>query len=190
MKNEKKTDVIKEKKTAVKKEKKTVVKKEKKPAKITVRKPVKKTGAETVKKTIRKTAIKPVQSEAKKTERRTDKKIEKLKDHIIKILESKKAKDISVVDISELSVLADYFIICSGTSTIHIKSLADEITEKMKKKNFYSIHKEGYSSARWILIDYADIVVHIFHTDERDFYNLDRLWVDGIEIYKEKQKKG
>jgi ribosome-associated protein len=110
----------------------------------------------------------------------------KIKDSIVEILESKKAKDLSVVDISKISILADYFIICSGTSVTHIRALADEVLEKMKDLGYYNNHKEGYSSARWILLDYGEVVVHIFHEDERSFYNLDRLWADGIEVYKER----
>lgn len=109
---------------------------------------------------------------------------ENIKDSMIEILESKKAVDISVIDISAISVLADFFIICSGTSVTHIKALADEVLEKMKDKGFYTMHKEGFGSARWILLDYGDVVLHIFHEEERQFYNLNRLWSDGIEVYQ------
>lgn len=135
------------------------------------------------------TTTKRLFDKGEKSRLKTDKSADKLKKAIVKILESKKAKNISVIDIRELSVLADYFIICSGTSTIHIRAMADEITEKLKKKDFYSIHKEGYESSRWILLDYTDVVVHIFHEEEREFYSLDRLWSDGVEIYKEKTDK-
>lgn len=99
---------------------------------------------------------------------------------IVEILDEKKAKDIKSIDISELTVIADYFVICSGTSTIHIKALADEVEEKMKELNLELLRKEGYNSARWILLDYNSVVVHIFHEEDREFYNLERLWSDGV----------
>lgn len=96
------------------------------------------------------------------------------------ILDEKKAKDISTISIKEISILADYFVICSGTSIPHIKSLADEVEDRMEKENIMLLHKEGYNSARWILMDYGSVVIHIFHEEDRDFYNLERLWADGV----------
>jgi len=104
----------------------------------------------------------------------------KILDNITEILESKKARDISVINIENVSVLADYFVICSGTSSIHIRTLADELEEKMNERGFMLRHKEGYESAKWILLDYGDVVVHIFREEERNFYNLERLWSDGV----------
>lgn len=96
------------------------------------------------------------------------------------ILEEKKGKDLSTIDIKDISILADYFVICSGTSTTHIKALADEVELKMEESGVKILHKEGYNSARWILLDYGAVVVHIFHEEDRGFYNLERLWADGI----------
>ena len=103
----------------------------------------------------------------------------KIADKACEILEDKKARDIEIIDISDVSVLADYFIICSGTSTIHNKTLADELDDKMGEAGYNMIHMEGYDSARWILLDFGDLVVHIFHEEDRSFYNLERLWRDG-----------
>ena len=103
-----------------------------------------------------------------------------IKDKIVEILEDKKAKDISIINIEEITSLADYFVICTGTSTTHIKTLADELDERMDKQGFKPLRKEGYNSARWILIDYGDVVVHIFHEEDRSFYKLERLWSDGV----------
>ncbi|MCX7922213.1 MAG: ribosome silencing factor [Clostridia bacterium] len=103
---------------------------------------------------------------------------------IVGFLEEKKAKNINVIDIKDVSTLADYFVICSGTSTTHIKAMTDELEIKMKENGINYLHKEGYNSARWILLDYADVVVHIFHEEDRDFYNLERLWSDGIVSYR------
>ncbi len=102
---------------------------------------------------------------------------------VLEILEEKKAKDISVIDIDKVSILADSFVICSGTSTTHIKTLADEVEVKMGEMKYRLYHKEGYNSGRWILLDYGEIVVHIFHEEDRSFYNLERLWADGVLTY-------
>lgn len=100
-------------------------------------------------------------------------------DVVINALEDKKAKDISAIDIHELTSIASYFIIASGTSAPHIKALADNVKEKLSKKNIMPIRVEGYNSARWILQDYGDVVVHIFHEEDREYYGLERLWQDG-----------
>lgn len=99
-----------------------------------------------------------------------------LVEKITGFLEEKKAKDIEVINIQEVTILADYFVICNGTSTTHIKAIADELEFKMAEAGHKYLHKEGYNSARWILMDYGDIVVHIFHEEDRSFYNLERLW--------------
>jgi ribosome-associated protein len=105
--------------------------------------------------------------------------IDKIAKRAYEILEDKKAKNIEIIDISKISTLADYFIICSGTSTIHIRTIADELELKMGEAGYNLIHKEGYESARWILLDFGELVIHIFHEEDRSFYNLERLWADG-----------
>lgn len=105
--------------------------------------------------------------------------IDKIAQKAYEILEDKKAKKVEIIDISKVSTLADYFIICSGTSTIHIRTMADELDEKMSEAGFNLIHKEGLESARWILLDFGELVIHIFHEEDRSFYNLERLWADG-----------
>lgn len=97
----------------------------------------------------------------------------------VEILEDKKARDIEVIDISGISTLSDYFVICNGTSITHIKTLADELEIKMAEAGWRYNHKEGYGSARWILMDFGEVVIHIFHEEDRSFYNLERLWSDG-----------
>lgn len=99
---------------------------------------------------------------------------------ISEVLTDKKAKDVKSIDIREVTIIADYFVICSGTSTTHIKALADEVEEKMKEMNVELLRKEGYNSARWILLDFNSVVVHVFHEEDREFYNLERLWSDGV----------
>jgi ribosome-associated protein len=105
--------------------------------------------------------------------------IDKIAQKAYEIMEDKKARNIEIIDISKISTLADYFIICSGTSTIHIRTIADELEQKMDEAGYNLIHKEGYESARWILLDFGEVVIHIFHEEDRSFYNLERLWADG-----------
>lgn len=103
---------------------------------------------------------------------------------ITDVLEDKKAKNISIININDISILTDYFVICNGTSSTHIKAMADEVEFRMREQGYDHLHKEGYESARWILLDYGEVVVHIFHEEDRHFYNLERLWSDGIISYR------
>ncbi len=101
-----------------------------------------------------------------------------LSNEIVEILKNKKAEDVELIPISEKTALADYFIVATGTSTTHIKALSDEVELLMKQnRNLSPDHIEGQSTGRWILIDYKDIVVHIFHPEERAHYSLDKLWM-------------
>lgn len=109
---------------------------------------------------------------------------EAMVEKVVEFLKEKKAKDVKVIDIRGISILADYFVVCSGTSTTHIKALADGLEAKMEETGIKYLHKEGYNSARWILIDYGEVVVHIFHEEDRSFYNLERLWADGLLSYR------
>ena len=98
-------------------------------------------------------------------------------DKIVKILDSKKGIDIEVIDVAEKTTLADYFVIVSGNSTTQIKALADEVEFVLKNEDgIYPDHIEGRSGDRWVLIDYKDVVVHVFHPEERANYNLEKLW--------------
>lgn len=101
---------------------------------------------------------------------------------IAKACDDKKGFNIKILDIRKINPIADYFIIVSGNSTTQVVAISDEIEEKMGKDGFNLLGKEGYKSGRWILLDYGDIVVHIFHRDDREFYNLDKLWADGEEL--------
>ena len=101
---------------------------------------------------------------------------------IAKALSSKKGLDIKVLEISDVSVLADYIVIATGSSTIHVKSLADEVEYRMDEAGFSVSHIEGHRGNGWILLDYIDIIVHVFDDDSREYYNLERLWQDGKVI--------
>lgn len=100
----------------------------------------------------------------------------------VQALEDKKAEDICIIDISEVSVLADYFIIAGGNNTSQIQALADTVDEKLGKSGYPLKQMEGYQSANWILLDFGDIIVHIFDKENRLFYDLERIWRDGKKI--------
>lgn len=97
----------------------------------------------------------------------------------IDALEDKKAEDIKIIDISEVSPIADCFILASGSNRSQVQAMADSVEEKMHKAGFHLKQVEGYDGASWILMDFTDIVVHIFDRESRDFYDLERIWKDG-----------
>lgn len=97
-------------------------------------------------------------------------------------LEDKKAEDIKVIDISQVSVLADYFIIASGTNKSQIQALCDTVEEKLGKAGYPLKQIEGYNNANWVLLDFSDIIVHIFDRENRLFYDLERIWCDGKTV--------
>ena len=99
-----------------------------------------------------------------------------------RLLDSKKAENISVIKIDEISSLADYFVIATGRGSTHVRSLSDELEQKLKEQGVAPARVEGYRSDSWILLDYTEVVVHIFTQEARDFYDLDRLWVDGAKV--------
>lgn len=100
----------------------------------------------------------------------------------IAALEDKKAEDIKVIDISEVSVIADYFIIANGTNRNQIQTLSDNVEEKLGKAGVELKQVEGYDSANWVLLDFRDVIIHIFDKDNRLFYDLERIWRDGKMI--------
>ena len=101
---------------------------------------------------------------------------------IIDALEDKKAENIQIIDISEVSTIADYFIITNGTNTSQLQALSDHVEEKLSKNGIYPKNIEGYNTANWILMDYSDILVHIFDKESRGFYDLERIWRDGKAV--------
>lgn len=107
----------------------------------------------------------------------------------IEALEDKKAEDIRVIDITEVSVLADYFIIASGSNRSQMQALTDNVSEKLGRAGHQLKQVEGYDTANWILMDYGDIIVHIFDQENRLFYNLERIWRDGKKIEPSELKK-
>ncbi len=101
---------------------------------------------------------------------------------IVKILDSKKAENIEVLGIKDLTILTDYFVIANGTSTTHTKTLADEVEYVLSQEGVKPARKEGHNGSNWIIIDYSDIIVHVFYKETRDFYKLERLWADGEHV--------
>ncbi len=100
---------------------------------------------------------------------------------IVKILDKKKAIDIKVIEITEHSIVADYFVIASGTSNTHVKSLADEVEYELTQQGVEPHHIEGRATG-WILLDYSSVLVHVFTGESRDYYNLERLWQDAKTV--------
>jgi len=101
--------------------------------------------------------------------------VEKL-EIIKKGMEEKKAKDILELNIGEKSSITDYFIICTGSSDKNIQAIADEIMDKMKEVNYTMLSLSGYKEANWILLDYGDVIVHIFDEVTRDYYKIEEIW--------------
>lgn len=100
----------------------------------------------------------------------------------ITALEDKKAEDIKVIDISEVSVIADYFIIANGTNRSQIQTLSDHVEEILGKEGVPLRQVEGYDNANWVLLDFHDVIIHIFDKENRLFYDLERIWRDGKMI--------
>lgn len=105
--------------------------------------------------------------------------------NVAKQLFMKKGEDVRLLKVTHLTILADYFLLASGRSDVHVKSLCEDIEKLMQEQGRERLRIEGYRQGRWIVLDYGDIIIHIFHKREREFYDLERLWIDGdncIEI--------
>jgi len=99
-----------------------------------------------------------------------------------KALDAKKGKDIKVLQIDALTTLADYFVICAGGSNTQINALCDEVEKKLTEAGEEPLHREGYRGGTWVLLDYGCVAVHVFNAEAREFYSLERLWQDGVEV--------
>ena len=109
---------------------------------------------------------------------------QKLVRDAVKIAESKKAKDILLLNLKEISTIADYFIICSGESSLHMRSIAQAIEKELKKKGIKQFNPRNLTNDCWVLLDFGSIIVHIFSKRGRNFYQLERLWADAKKITK------
>lgn len=94
-------------------------------------------------------------------------------------LEEKKGEDIQVIEIKDISIIADYFIIANGSNALQVDALVDSVRDKLGRSGYEPIRIEGIKSASWILMDYGDVIVHVFSKEDRLFYNLERIWRDG-----------
>jgi ribosome-associated protein len=101
---------------------------------------------------------------------------------VVRTLDDKKGEDLKIIKIADVSSIADYFVLATGNSSSHVKSLADETEQRLKKEGLMPRRTEGYRGADWIVLDYIDVVVHVFYRETREFYDLERLWQDGEEI--------
>lgn len=105
-----------------------------------------------------------------------------LAEEVVKILDSKKARDIKALYVEEQTILADYFVICCGNSNTQIRALAGEVEEKLKEVSIEPHHVEGFNEASWTILDYGCVIVHIFSREAREFYKLEKLWSDSENI--------
>ncbi|MDD6262271.1 MAG: ribosome silencing factor [Clostridiales bacterium] len=94
----------------------------------------------------------------------------------------KKACDLKLLHVTELTTLADYYVICTGTSNTQMRAIAESVEKKLSENGMQPLHTEGYGSASWVLIDFGTVIVHIFNKDVREFYSLERLWNDAESV--------
>lgn len=97
-------------------------------------------------------------------------------------LAGRRARDVVALDMRGLTVITDYFLICHGTSGVHIRALADAVAKDLEEQQVSALGVEGYPESRWVLLDYGDVVIHIFAEEERGFYDLERLWSDAPRV--------
>jgi len=98
------------------------------------------------------------------------------------LVSEKKGRDLVVLEVGEITHIADYFLICTGTSDLQVQAIVDHLREKFNEQGYTLLRLEGYREARWVLMDYGDLVVHVFQPEERAFYNLERLWSEAPEL--------
>lgn len=98
------------------------------------------------------------------------------------LIDDKKGHDIQILDVRHLSSIADYFVIATGTSNTHVNAIADGVVEELRERGVEMSHKEGKRGGNWILIDYLDIIVHVFTKAEREFYDIERIWSDAEKL--------
>ncbi len=105
---------------------------------------------------------------------------------IKEVLENKKAQEVSIIDIKDKSSIADYFVLATGTSLVHVRALADEVEVKMSELGIDVLSCEGNPTSAWRLLDYGDVIVNVFSKEARDFYNLDKFWLNEVKDSDEK----
>jgi ribosome-associated protein len=103
----------------------------------------------------------------------------KIAEQITNLIFNKKGYDVKIIDLQKITSFADYFVICSADSDTQVKAIADEIDEGLREEGIKYWHKEGMAALSWVLLDYVDVVVHIFKKESREFYNIEKLWGDA-----------
>lgn len=101
---------------------------------------------------------------------------------IAAIIDSKKGEDITILDVDHLTSVTDYFVIAGARNTLQVRSMAQDVEDKLEEQGIAARRRDGYGDSRWIVLDYASVIVHIFHFEERAQYNIERLWMDGTNI--------
>lgn len=94
-------------------------------------------------------------------------------------LDKKKGENITILNVNHLTSITDYFVITSAKNTVQVRAMAEDVEEKLSEIGIDARRKEGYADSRWVVLDYGSVIVHIFHIDEREYYNIERLWMDG-----------
>ena len=107
---------------------------------------------------------------------------DKIAELVVTALDNKKAVDIQLLRVSEVTILADYFVICTANSVTHLKTLSDEVEKTLKENGETPVRREGQRSSGWVLLDFACVVVHLFLRETREFYTLERLWSDAETV--------
>ncbi len=100
----------------------------------------------------------------------------------VRALDAKRAEDIRVLKVTELTALGDYFVIANGTSTTHTKTLSEEVEFRLSQQGVEPAHREGMNGSNWYILDYSDVIVHVFYQEMRSFYRLEQLWADAEEV--------
>lgn len=104
---------------------------------------------------------------------------------LLRMLDDKKAGDIIAIDVADKTIVADWFVICSGASVLQVKAICDEVLDRYEEIGLTLRRKEGYTEGRWIVLDFGYVLLHIFYPEEREYYNIERLWTDGAaEVIK------
>ncbi len=113
----------------------------------------------------------------------TDERSTELMQNIVAILKDRLAYNVEVINIGEVSIIADYFVIASGRTDSHVRSLYEYVDEGIKEKmDIDPLHREGIDNSRWIAMDYGSVIVHLFHNEEREFYSIEKLWADAPRV--------
>lgn len=108
-----------------------------------------------------------------------------LKDLVVAVLEDKNAVDVTVIPVAEKTVVADYFVICTGRSRPQVRAIYEAVAERLKKENITNVHVDGEDSGKWIVLDVGDVIVHIFNDETRLFYSLEKLWTEKNKVDSE-----